>query len=569
VEHTLLHTVESEAAGTLTISNLTFEHANIGGASGGALEIDAHGLTLSGDSFLENTVSDGEGAAASLIVNAEPCAASAEPALRIVGSTFRQNRSASKSSNVFGGAVAAFLGCPLVPSVLEHDAFEANTLEAGGSNPSAGGGLFVAGGVFEATVPLLQADDVFDSNRVLVDGTPGSYGGGGEWVQGIDLTSVGDRFSRNSLPGTSGANWSWGAGLGILNDDCNEKTPTESTLENAVVTDNSIGSGEAKNLGGAGIYIGCDVSPTASNHLHLYDSTVTENTTPSGGVAGIDGGPEDQLTVQNSIVANDVGGSETGGFTGPGGSITASYSDLCASGASSPAPGTGNICAAPLLADAGDPESLDVHEMRSSPTVQAGSTELVPSGLTSGFYGEPRIDPAHSIEGCDGPMPVGAEVDMGASELPAADIIPPVPACAPFGLQTKPVLQQSVFTLPSLQVRASGLLGLSFADLAAGNVSVLGTFELHKTVTVRVKGHRTHRHKTETVVYGRADYTVPAPGALKLALTPTTRALTLLRRHGRLRVTLSITFTASGELPTTHTETITVSYVKPRHKHRG
>jgi hypothetical protein len=572
VTGTLLRTVESEFVGRLTISNLTFEHADASSARGGALAIGAAGLTLSDDTFLENTVHESEGAAATVILAPPLCANTGSPALAITGSSFRANSALDPGESAAGGAVVAFLQCPSIKDVIAHDVFEANTLEVGGEGVSSGGGLALISDATEAAVPVQQTDDLFDSNRIVVNGKSGDYGGGGEWVQGVDLASVDDQFSRNTLPGTSGANWSWGAGLGILNSTCSEKAPTESTLEDAVVAANSIGAGEAKDLGGAGIYVGCDNSPTAPNHLSLLDSTVTENTVPPGGVAGIDGNAEDHLALANSIVANDVGGSETGGFNGPGGLLTATYSDLCAPESSSPLTGTGNICANPLLADNGDPTGVDVHETRSSPTIDAGSNALVPAGLTTDFYGDPRELPAFAyIEDC-GFGPPGtppAVVDMGASE--AAPGIPPAAACACRCYRTPlvSVAKPSVLPAAMLTRRAGGLLSLSFNSLAAGKLAVIGTFKVTKTVLVTVEGHRRRMHKLETVVYGRASYTVSSPGNVTIRLKPTKRALALLAARKRLQVRLSITFTATGELPVTHAQTITVRYVKPRVKHRG
>lgn len=57
-------------------------------------------------------------------------------------------------------------------------------------------------------------------------------------------------------------------------------------------------------------------------------------------------------------------------------------------GETTPFAGTGNICADPALAGVG---TGDAHETASSPTIDAGSNALVPSGVTSDFFGQPRI----------------------------------------------------------------------------------------------------------------------------------------------------------------------------------
>jgi hypothetical protein len=573
VTEPMLRDISHEAVGKMTISDLVFQHANVTGAAA-ALALDAARLTLSGDSFIENTDQGGQGGALYVDISPGSCATTGSLALTITASTFRANRLVATTSNT-GGAAWVGQTCPAATSYLQDDVFESNTLEVSGSGMYTGGAITVQGnGASEAAIPLVQTGNVFDSNRLLATGGPANYGGGGEWLDGMSLTSVGDRFSRNSIPGTTGTHWSWGGGLGILNNECNVNTPTQSTLEDAVVAGNSIGSGLAEDLGGAGIYIGCGPSTSLSNHLTLLDSTVTENTVPTGGVAGIDGGSEDQLVLGNSIVANDVGGSETAGFNGAGGSLTASYSDLCSPGSSSPFAGTGNICANPLLADSGNPSSFDVHETSSSPTIDAGSNALV-QGLTTDFYGSPRVEssrlvrvvpPALTCILGTGFALAPAIVDMGASEYPQASVPQPAGSC---GSKPKHSISPSVFAFPASTDHASGVLGLTFKSLAAGKVVVLGTFKVAKTVVSIVKGHRTLRHKLETVVYGRASYTVSSSGTVKIQLEPTKRALAVLKRRKRLQVLLSITFTGTGELPTTHTHTITIKYVKPHPKVHG
>ncbi len=414
---------------------------------------------------------------------------------------------------------------------------------------------------------------MFDSNQILAKGSSGNRGGGGEWLQGASLTSIADRFSRNTIPGATGGHWSWGGGLGIINSYCDKEAPTESTLEDDVIAGNSIGAGAAADLGGAGAYVGCPPEPAYPNHLRLLDSTVTENSVATaGGIAGIDGHSSDQLVIENSIVAVNNGGPEIGGFNGGGGSLSSAFSDVCDEAGTAPLAGEGNICAAPKLEDEGNTASFDAHETASSPTIDAGSTALVPSGLTTDFYGEPRIDMVRTNVatcGLGGSATYSPFVDMGADEYPPAipaDI--PVPACPPPG-HYAPGISASVFSFPSLAVHRSGLLALSFTNLAAGRVQALGTFEITRTVLRRVKGRRRHVKQPETVLYGRASYTVLSPGDVRIELKPTKRALALLARRKHLQVRLSITFTATGELPTTHEQTITVRYFKPRVKHRG
>jgi hypothetical protein len=568
----LLATAGFEEASTITLRNLTFQHASFKG-NGGALSLRARtGVTLSGDSFLENTTTGVTAGAAFVYVGSGQVGcppSSGPPGVTIIDSTFRANTLEVGGGVGAGGGAWVQDACQSARNLLQDNVFEDNTLAANGSEQVVGAGLAFSSSA--ATPPALtQLGNVFSGNRIVDVAGTGKYGGGGEWVEGVSLTSVGDRFSGNTLPGTEGSYWSWGAGLGIV--ACNSTTPSENTLENAVVVGNSIVAGTPATAGGAGIYSGCGFYLTTPDHLRLLDSTVTENSVPSGGVAGIDGKPSDQLYIANSIVAADSGGAEIGGFTGPSGSLATTFSDVCAAGSSTALAGTGNICANPLLVDAGNPASFDVHETASSPTIDAGSSELVPAGLTTDFYGGSRELPAFAhFAGC-GPGAAGvppAVVDMGASE--AAPAAPPAAACPCFcfGPQLKSITKTSVLPAATITRRAGGLLILSFNKLAVGKLAVIGTFKVTKTVLATVKGHRKRIHKLETVLYGHASYTVSSPGNVTIRLKPSKRALALLAARKHLQVLLSITFTATGELPVTHEQTITVRYVKPRVKHRG
>ncbi|HEX7609805.1 MAG TPA: hypothetical protein VF380_03945 [Solirubrobacteraceae bacterium] len=408
--------------------------------------------------------------------------------------------------------------------------------------------------------PVTQSGNVFDSNSLVALSGAGNYGGGGEWLEGASLTSVADRFSRNFVAGTTGANWSWAAGLGIVNPTCSALAPTESTLENAVVEGNSLGPGTPEDIGGSGIYLGCGPSPANPNHLTLLDSTVTGNST-AGGIAGIEGDTADQLVLANSIVAGDTGGPETGGFDGPGASVSATYSDVCAG--SSPLSGVGNMCANPLLADNGSPASFDVHETAASPTIDAGSNALVPAGLGRDVFGAPRIAATIIEAGCGQGYHRPAVVDMGANEFAGSIIRPGGAGICP------PVLFRSQFSFPSISVRANGLLILAFKGLATGHVSVLATFKLTHTVLQRIKGRLRRVRKVEAITYGAAAHSSTRAGSFALALKPTKRALGLLKSHRRLRVTLKVTFRAAGALASAQTHTPLIAYkAPPKRRHR-
>jgi hypothetical protein len=583
---------EADAAGAMTLNDLTFEHAHLTGAS--ALSIRASRVTLSDDSFLENEEQGDTAHAAFVYVGQSQAhcpSATGPPAITLTGSTFSSNKLDLESNE--GGGAGAWLqdACELSQNVLEGNTFEGNTLEASDAAEETqvtGAGLQFVGGKTQPA-PVSQSANVFDSNRIVATPAFGNYGGGGEWLEDASLMSVGDRFSRNTIAGTSSplnSRWSWGAGLGVFNLPCSGEDLTESTLEDAVVTGNAIDAGagaDLVDLGGGGVWVGC-------SHFRVLDSTVTLNSAPYG--AGIEGEPGDQLEIANSIVAEDSGGNEIAGFNEAGGSLTASFSDICVyTDSSLPLHGAGNICADPLLANDGDPSSVDVHETASSPTIDAGSNGLVPTGLSTDFYGNPRVLSArYYTPACIPPATVMPTlyppvVDMGASEFgPIAVptfvvecVVTPEPGTQPTAqLGTQPIVQAgvqasvssnpSVFSFPSLAQRPSGLLTLTFKGLAAGRLRVRGTFNLATSIVAIVKGRRRRTSKVETVAYGQAVRADTSPGNVTLQLKPTKQALVALVRHKRLKVRLSITFTTEGAAPLTREKTITLIYSAPAKK---
>ena len=180
------------------------------------------------------------------------------------------------------------------------------------------------------------------------------------------------------------------------------------TLADAVIAANTIGAAsEGAQSAGAGIFAGCvPAKPNAPFQITLEDSTVAGNQAPEG-IAGVDGGESDQLTLSNSIVTSPSGQADIGGFqTVSGGSFTSSFSDVCKPDTSIALPGQGNICADPRLTAEGE-------ESPASPTIDAGSNALVPAGLTTDAFGHARILTGHVS--CSQSFP--AIVDMGADEF--------------------------------------------------------------------------------------------------------------------------------------------------------
>ena len=243
-----------------------------------------------------------------------------------------------------------------------------------------------------------------------------------------------------------------------------------------------------------------------SNHLSVLDSTVTENTvTPAseGAVAGIDGHPTDHLSLENSILYGDNGGAELGGFTGEGSSLSAEYSDVCSG--SSPFSGAGNICANPLLADNGNSSSADVHETAASPTIDKGSNALVPSGLSTDVFGDPRI--LAGREGCNGEAP--KVVDMGADESPSS--LTGVPSCAPLA-SAKPIPGLTQFG--SIKVSSKGV-ALKLSCKGTSTQICSGGAEITTAETLQGKGKKVVAVSTE-VHHGNVPDKVP----VKIAEAP-------------------------------------------------
>ena len=483
----------------------------------------------------------GETAHAAFISVAQRCPVlpAGTPAITLNGSTFSKKQAGPRGQQ--GGGAGAWLedACN-AGSVLEDNVFEGNLLEASGTPTEvvvSGAGLQFVGPSNTRPEPVVsQRGNVFDSDNIIASApSEADYGGGGEWLEYASLRSVNDRFSRDSVPGTAPAAnshayaWSWGGGLGVWTPEgkCDATTypHPESTLEDAIVEGNSIGPGTEADIGGGGIYVGC-------SHLNVFDSTFTLNTAYNG--AGIEGEPGDGLVLANSIVAEDSPGNETGGFVeSEGGSVTSSFSDICAyAGSSEPLPGTGNICANPLLANNGEPASFDVHETASSPTIDAGSNALVPSGLTTDAFGTTRILAGHA--GCAGNFP--AVVDMGAAEFQPAQ--PPCPAPVPEQSSTAASAVQPQALAPglthfvSLELSSTGIalrLSCSSADgrRCSGSIFVTSNEILRGKKIVAVgAGKRTKA----PVRIGQATFSLAAGSTATIHVKLNSTGLRLLRR---------------------------------------
>ena len=222
---------------------------------------------------------------------------------------------------------------------LDGNRFTNNSVTASGTNSVNGGALFVATGIRGITTPALtlnQTGNLFRGNSVT--GTGGSYAGGGEFTTGADLTSTGDAYINNALPGPSvSGRSSEGGGLGDIRRgavhqprgrdvECDQPRRRRQH-DRRPERDRHRGRGRRRRRvrrlrvnGGA-------------YHMSLINSTISGNAAtgaPANAVAGIDGESIDFLGMDNTILAGDSGGAEIGGFgASPGQHVTAEGSDVC------------------------------------------------------------------------------------------------------------------------------------------------------------------------------------------------------------------------------------------------
>jgi hypothetical protein len=191
----------------------------------------------------------------------------------------------------------------------------------------------------------------------------------------------------------------------------------------------------------------------------------------------------------------------------------------------------------------------------------------VPAGLSTDFFGDPRILAGRSIvPTCIPPEivhPVAgpAVVDMGASEFGPVVVPQTAILCTVTG--------ESAFALPKVIDGTKGTLVLKFPQLGTGTVHVRATA---KVTVPAVKGTKARPHQAKRTVlipYGQVTRLVTKTGKVTLTLTPTIQARGSLARRGQLRVRLAITFKASGASPQTRVETVTVKFRAPTRRSRS
>jgi hypothetical protein len=322
---------------------------------------------------------------------------------------FSRNQLMDNTLAGLGSGGGAFLQAE-AEITMTGNVFRHNSIAAG----SAAGPAHLGGGVdlrqLVQGVTLTQSHNLFASNSVatLTNSNQGGsfdFGGGGEFAQLDTINSVDDTFNNNTV-GDPGSGTAAVGGAFAIQGQGGSSSKTTLHASNLVATNNSVGrDGEGGGIYG-GFGNGCVTAPCTAE-IDLFDSTVDGNAVgPAGIGAGIAGDQADTANIVNSIVVDNAGTvKQVDGF----GTLAVNHSDSCQAAATAYA-GTGNVCTDPLLANV---PGNDVHQTVPSPTIDAGDTAQVPSGLTSDYEGDARVQ--------------GAGVDIGADEFTPAVVTPTLP----------------------------------------------------------------------------------------------------------------------------------------------
>jgi hypothetical protein len=493
-----------------------------GGYAGGAAYLRISGpLRITHNSFIDDEVTSTFGGGGGLDVETSDPKSAVAP-VQISGNTFTANRVIDSG----GGAFVMAGGGQTV--TLEGNLFSANRVAGKEATvPREGGGLVLAIPPEGASFHAVQAHNTFVGN--IVEATELSSdklaaGGGGEWVYGVDVQSTADIFSDNEITVDEGEPPE-GGGLGVLGTSMTAAYPQLASFTGIddLFLSNSIAPG---GWGGA-IYTGfqnAGCQPvetcTGSTTLVLDDSTVYANEVKAG--SGSQGGalwgsPNDSLTVANSIIFGNSPQPEVWGYATGAGAPSFKYSDVCAESGGPLVPtGEGNICANPQLNGGGE-------ETFSSPTIDAGSNALVPNGLTTDAFGDPRIFAGH--ESCSQSFP--AIVDMGADELtPSALSCPGPVALRPpaLGLTHFVSLKSSATGIAlRLSCASSDGLGCSGAIFLSTDETVHG--KRKKVIAVGIAGRG-----SVPVRVGQASFSLPAGASATFQVKLNATGLELLHK---------------------------------------
>ena len=396
------------------------------------------------------------------------------------------NEFANNVATQTGGALDWSLGTGASQNLnFDNNIYTLN--KAGGS----GGGAHVRG---ESAVSISFGTELFANNSVEpMTGAPGGdHRGGGLYLDTNGAGSVrhhNNTFRSNSIGAFPDGDLA-GGGEAIVGNSTNVRSQFDKWLSNTVVRSGVENQSEGGGLAliGAGItfhgwvdvfagnrvgseVVGTQAGPAgegggiytgSSSTLELADTTVAGNTVGAGGTfPGIAGDGDDNLKATNSLFWNPGPVPDVGGFEG----LNISYTDACQAN-NTAYPGTGNICADPLLLNAANPGTAGtgIRQTAQSPTIDKANDSL--------FFQEAGEGPFRDFEG--DPRPVdgdgdGHTADMGADESP------------PVGPNTQPQPQpQPQVTKPAPVIVAPGAvcgrreISLVRADLRRGKVVLTG-----------------------------------------------------------------------------------------------
>jgi sugar lactone lactonase YvrE len=110
------------------------------------------------------------------------------------------------------------------------------------------------------------------------------------------------------------------------------------------------------------------------------------------------------------------------------------------------------------------------------------------------------------------------------------------------------------FTLVSLKARRSGLITAVLKNLNAGTFVATAS-----TKTKRLRsGSAAASKRARTIRYGSASASTNGPGTVTLMIKPSKKTKRVLKKSGKLRVTVAVTFSPRGGTANTKTESLKV-----------
>jgi hypothetical protein len=350
-------------------------------------------------SVVVNTTADSTDPSGSSIISLRDAVAIANASTSPTSITFDSTVFGSSQTITLTQATRLILENPSEPITVTGPSAPL-TISGGGKT-----GIFVVQSGTSATISNLTLIDGYTGNGSGID----SYGnttasnltitGGKDNYGGAIFNSGTLSLSDSTLAGNSAT---YGGGV-------SNAAGGTATLINDTITGNTAtyGGGVANGLS------------NEAGTTHLYDDTIAANSAPNGG--GIDNYSGDTVTLGNTIVADNgstsssaVGLDVDGTFTSAGFNLI-SRSTGGTGWVSSDLTGTSESPLNPKLAALGNYGGSEqtIFPLSGSPAIGAGSTALIPAGVTTDERGLPRTN--------------GGNVDIGAVEVQTSNVSPTSP----------------------------------------------------------------------------------------------------------------------------------------------